>query len=72
MEECIPLSNEKEEIIAAKLKVYAGDSEEYYAFISPEAFYSLKEWMDFRCSYGEKINGDLIYTITNLNLILTH
>jgi hypothetical protein len=54
----IPMSNTSDEIIAAKLIVYAGDREEYYTFITPEAYSSLKEWIDFRASYGEKITGE--------------
>jgi hypothetical protein len=53
-----PISNNKGEIIAAKLLVYAGDSEEYYAFLTPEAYNSLKDWIDFRISYGENITGE--------------
>ena len=45
-------------IITAKIIVYAGDDEEYFSYITPEAYYSLKEWMDFRASYGEQITGD--------------
>ena len=53
-----PLSNETGELSAAKIIVYAGDSEEYYTFITPEAYLSLKDWMEFRSKYGEKISGD--------------
>jgi hypothetical protein len=52
------MTNSSAEIIAAKLIVYAGDKEEYYTFITSEAYSSLKEWMEFRGSYGEKISGE--------------
>ncbi len=54
----MPLSDAEGQIIAGRLRVYAGDSEEYYTFVTPEAYASLKEWFDFRISYGEKINPD--------------
>lgn len=53
-----PVRNDKQEVIAAKLVVYPGDQEEYYSFITPEAYNALKEWMDFRVEYGEKISGE--------------
>jgi hypothetical protein len=67
-----PISNDEGKIIAAKLIVYSGDSEEYYCFITPEAYTSLKEWMDFRASYGEKITGQSwvmrdLWQTTNMN-----
>ena len=54
----LPITNDKGEIIAAKLLVYAGDPEQYYTFLTPEAYHSLKDWMDFRASYGEIITGE--------------
>jgi hypothetical protein len=53
-----PIRHSKGEIISAKVLVYAGDLEEYYCFITPEAYESLEDWIDFRSQHGEKINGD--------------
>jgi hypothetical protein len=66
------ITNENNEVIAAKITVYGGDVEEYYSFITPEAYYSLKNWMDFRASHGEKINNNSwlmrdLWKTTNVN-----
>jgi integrase len=53
-----PLTNDTGDVVAAKITVYAGDIEEYYSFLTPEAYYSLKEWIDFRKSYGENIEDE--------------
>jgi len=54
----IPLYNENNKIIAAKIIVYDGEPERYFSFITPEAYNALKEWMDFRQTQGEKITGE--------------
>jgi integrase len=46
------------EVIAAKLVVYPGDSEEYCALMTPESYNAISSWMSYRASYGEKINND--------------
>jgi integrase len=45
-------------VVAAKLRVYAGDPEEYFSFVTPEAYGKLKEYVELRASHGEKIDGD--------------
>ena len=50
-----PIINDKGEIISAKLLIYADEPEEYYTFITSEAYRAIKDWMDFRSSYGEII-----------------
>lgn len=47
-----------DKVIAAKIIVYAGENEQYYSFITPEAFEALKEWMEYRKTSGEDINGE--------------
>ena len=54
----IPIKNENNEVIAAKIIVYAGTKEEYYSFITQEAFKTLEEYIEFRDSCGEKITGE--------------
>ena len=52
-----PFTDEKGEIICAKLLVYAGVIEDYYSFVTAEAYSCIKDWMDFRASYGEQITS---------------
>jgi len=54
----IPILNDKNEIIAAKIRVYADEEEEYISFISLEAYSHLKEWMNYRQEAGEKITEE--------------
>jgi hypothetical protein len=54
----IPIKNENGAILAAKLVVYPNEPEEYFTFMTPEAYNAVKEWMDFRASFGEEITGE--------------
>ena len=50
-----PIEKEGRGNVAAKMIVYSGEDEEYYTFISREAFFSLKEWIKYRQDSGELI-----------------
>jgi len=47
-----------EDLVAARLRVYAGEPEEYLTFITPEAYRRLGQYMHLRASQGEKISKD--------------
>ena len=46
------------QIIAAKVIVYAGESDSYFTFITPSAYKELSVWMKYREESGEAINED--------------
>jgi hypothetical protein len=43
-------------VVAAKIIVYAGDDEEYFSFITSEAYNELQKWMQYRQNSGEDIH----------------
>jgi hypothetical protein len=43
-------------VIAAKIIVYAGDDEEYFSFITVEAYMELQKWMQYRQDRGSSPN----------------
>lgn len=43
-------------VVAAKIRVYAEEEEEYFSFITKEAYDSLYEWMTYRKDSGEAVN----------------
>ncbi len=45
-------------IIAAKIVVYHGDDEEYFSFMTAEAYLHLERWIEYRQDCGEKINDN--------------
>jgi len=45
-------------LVCAKLKVYAGEPEEYTTFLTPEAYSALKAYLEFRKMNGEEVEPD--------------
>jgi len=50
--------NKNDSLVAAKMIVYAGEPDEYFTFITAEAYFALESWMEFRKKSGESINGE--------------
>lgn len=44
--------------IAAKIRVYAEEEDEYYSFITKETYDMLCEWMNYRKESGETVNDN--------------
>jgi integrase len=70
----IPSYDENNQVIAAKIIVYDGEAEQYFSFITPEAYNSLRDWMEFREKQGEKITREswVMRDIWNTARIITN
>jgi hypothetical protein len=44
--------------VAAKLIVYSGEEDEYFTFITPEAYLELEKWKEYRIHSGEDMNNE--------------
>lgn len=51
-----PISRDNLSVVAAKMTVYAGEDEEYFTFISHEAYFELLDWIKYREHSGETID----------------
>jgi integrase len=54
----IPIKDKDGSVIAAKLLIYSGEPEEYYCFISKEAYDSILEWIQYRIDAGENVEQE--------------
>lgn len=45
-------------IVAAKISVYQGDPEQYFSFVTPEAFLELEKWILYRRECGEDVTPE--------------
>jgi len=43
-------------VVAAKISVYSGEEDQYFSFITPEAYHELERWIIYRKEAGEKID----------------
>jgi hypothetical protein len=52
-------SNNSGDLVAAKLQVYVNENDEYFTFMTPEAYLTLKEYINFRGLSLQQISFDL-------------
>jgi hypothetical protein len=52
------IEKDGKDVVTAKIIIYAQEGEEYFTFISKEAYHSLKEWVNYREESGELIDED--------------
>jgi hypothetical protein len=50
-------------LVAARLTVYAGEEDQYFTFITPEAYRALESWMEYRRSCGEPITEKSLWML---------
>lgn len=59
----MPIASTNNEV--ARILVYPGDREQYYSFLTPEAYSAVKDWMNYRSECGEIITSNS-YVMRNI------
>jgi hypothetical protein len=58
-------------VVSAKIIVYAGEEDEYFSYITAEAYKQLKSWMDYRSfSYIELFKEISEFLKTKIGVII--
>ena len=45
-------------VVAGKIIVYAGEEDEHFSFITPEAYHELHKWKEYRIHAGERLTNE--------------
>ncbi|HJT85075.1 MAG TPA: hypothetical protein VJ697_11380 [Nitrososphaeraceae archaeon] len=53
-----PIKDTQGNVIAGKIIVYAGEPEQYLSLLTPEAWFSIQDWIDYRKQHGENIGPE--------------
>jgi hypothetical protein len=55
-----PIKDHNDNVLAARINLRNTkiDNRDYYSFITPEAYYALRDWMEFRMLHGESVTGE--------------
>ena len=53
-----PIKDQKGNVIAGKIIVYAGEHDQYTSLITPEAWFSISDWINYRKQHGEIIRPE--------------
>ena len=51
-------NNQRGKLLAARISVYAGEDDEYFTFLTPEAYLSLESWDEISSRCGEYVTKD--------------
>lgn len=54
----VPVKNSEGDVTVAKIRIYAGDPEEYETYITPEAYKAVEDYVRYREKAGEKVTNE--------------
>ncbi|HSF50857.1 MAG TPA: hypothetical protein VLA74_08870 [Nitrososphaeraceae archaeon] len=58
IQDVTPIKDQKGNVIAGKIIVYSGEHDQYTSLITPEAWFSIENWINYRKQHGEIIKPE--------------